>query len=47
MSDPRRPTVPVLYLVESPSKRLANLLKEIVRDNDRRDALDRVKGSRR
>jgi hypothetical protein len=26
---------------------LANLFKEIVRDNDRRDALDRVKGSRR
>jgi hypothetical protein len=44
MSDPTQPTVPtVLYLVESPSKRLANLFKEIVRDNDRRDSLDRVK----
>jgi hypothetical protein len=28
---------------ETPSKRLANLFKEIVRDNDRRDALEHLK----
>jgi hypothetical protein len=34
---------PMVQQKETPSKRLANLFKEMVRDNDRRDAPERLK----
>jgi hypothetical protein len=35
-------TIHSTIALETPSKRLAKLFKEIVRDNDRRDALERL-----
>jgi hypothetical protein len=35
-------SLPTFQPIETPSKRLANLFKEMVRDNDRRDALERL-----